>query len=196
MKDLIEAIIKDYIEILGVITSILFTLFSIKQKPIAWVFGIFSAIFYAIVFYQNTLYDEMGLQGYYFVISIYGWFHWLKGKKQDGSGKQLPVQQISFKLLMIVLIFGIAINLLLWFINKSDYPFMDSFITTVSIAATWLLARKFIESWIIWIVIDIIAVGFYAYIKLYPTTILFIVYSVLAFIGYFEWKKDYKKIAS
>jgi nicotinamide mononucleotide transporter len=185
-----------YIEILGVITSILFTIFSIKQKPVAWIFGFFSAIFYAIVFYQNRLFAEMYLQGYYLFISIYGWFYWLKGKKQDE--KQVSTQHVFLKLLMIVLIVDIAINLLLWGIlrqTSSEYPFMDSFITTVSIMATWLLARKFIESWILWIVIDMIAVGFYLYLKLYPTTILFIIYSILAIIGYFEWKKDYGKIS-
>jgi nicotinamide mononucleotide transporter len=197
IKDFIEVLIKDYIEIIGVITSILFTVFSIKQKPIAWIFGLFSAISYAVIFYQSKLYAEMALQGYYFMISIYGWFYWIKGK-QDEPGKQLPVQKVLFKLFTIVLIVDIAINLILWLIlrkTNSEFPFMDSFITSISIVATWLLARKFLESWILWIVIDIIAIGFYLYLKLYPTTILFIIYSILAIIGYFEWKKDYRKIS-
>lgn len=198
INECIAVLIKYYIEILGVIASVLFTIYSIKQKPVAWIFGLFSAIFYALVFYHSKLYAEMALQGYYFMISIYGWFYWLKGK-EDEAGKQLPVQKVLFKLFIIVAIVDIAINIILWLIlckTNSEYPFMDSFITTVSIVATWLLARKFIESWILWIVIDMIAVGFYLYIKLYPTAILFIVYSILAIVGYFEWNRDYKKIAS
>jgi nicotinamide mononucleotide transporter len=192
--------LKNYIELLGVITSVLFTILSIRQKPAAWIFGICSAVFYALVYFQNKLYASMALQGYYFVISIYGWFYWLKGVKKEDTGDPLPVQLTSFKFIAIIFLIGLTLNILLWYILRtytdSPYPVLDSLTTTVSIIATWMLARKYIENWILWIGVDIISIWLYFYIKLYPTAILFIIYTVLAIIGYIEWEKSYKKIKS
>jgi nicotinamide mononucleotide transporter len=188
---------SNYIELLGVITSILFTLLSIRQKPAAWIFGIFSAIFYAIVYFNTKLYASMALQSYYFAISIYGWFYWLKGSKTEQAQSELSVQKVNIKLITTVLMIGLPVNIVLWWLLRvcnDSYPVLDSLTTTLSIIATWMLARKYIENWLIWIVTDAISIGLYLYIKLFPTSILFIIYTVLAIIGYFEWKKDYKKI--
>ena len=190
-------VIKNYIELLGLITSVLFTVLSIRQKPAAWLFGILSAIFYAIVFYHAKLYASTALQGYYFAISIYGWYYWIKGSKGEGTGHDLAVKKISLKLAIIGLMCALPINVLLWWIlslMNDSYPVLDSLTTTISIIATWMLARKYMENWILWIVNDIISIGLYVYIKLYPTTVLFVIYTVLAIVGYIEWKKDYKTI--
>jgi nicotinamide mononucleotide transporter len=76
--------------------------------------------------------------------------------------------------------------------SNSDVPVIDSLTTSFSIVATWMLARKYIENWIIWIFVDFASVGLYIYKSLWPTVILFAIYTVMAFFGYFEWKKDLK----
>jgi nicotinamide mononucleotide transporter len=188
-------VIKNYIELLGLITSVLFTVLSIRQKPSAWLFGILSAIFYAIVFYHTKLYASTALQGYYFAISIYGWYYWLKSSNSKDSGNDLLIQKISLKTTSIVLICALPTNIVLWWILSffnDSYPVLDSFTTMISIVATWMLARKYLENWILWIVNDTISIGLYVYIQLYPTAILFVIYTVLAIIGYIKWTKDYK----
>jgi nicotinamide mononucleotide transporter len=137
----------------------------------------------------------MGLQVYYVFISIYGWYFWLRGKNTNNKSK-VPVQNISKQLLfrigaVTVLIYGFILFILINF-SDSDVPFMDSLTTSLSIIATWMLAKKYIEHWIIWIFVDIVSSGLYIYKNLWPTVVLFSVYTVMAFIGYVEWKKDLK----
>jgi nicotinamide mononucleotide transporter len=137
----------------------------------------------------------MGLQVYYVGISIYGWYYWLKGGKNSGnSQKQVPVKRTTGKifwasLLITILIFAAILFVLLNFTN-STVPYMDSLTTALSITATWMLAKKYIEHWLIWVFVDLFSAGLYAYKELWPTVILFLVYTVMAIFGYFEWKKD------
>ena len=137
----------------------------------------------------------MGLQVYYVGISIYGWYYWVKGGKKE-NGKTVPVRSANkklwLKLIGIAIIIYFAILIILLNFTDSDVPYMDSFTTALSIIATWMLAKKYIEQWLIWIFVDFISVGLYIYKGLWPTVILFIVYTAMAFVGYIEWKKDLK----
>jgi len=192
-------IFKNYIELLGVITSVLFTVLSIKQKPAAWIFGIFSAIFYGIFFYQTNLFAAMALQGYYLAISIYGWYYWHKSAKSQELDKALSVKRLTLNLVLIILIIALPFNLFFcWLLVhiKDNYPLLDSMTTTLSIIATWMLARKYLENWIVWIVTDSVYIGLFFYAKYAPTTVLFIIYTVLAIIGFIEWKKAPKAVKS
>jgi nicotinamide mononucleotide transporter len=192
-------ILENYIEVLGVITSVLFTVLSIKQKPAAWIFGIFSAIFYGIFFFQTKLFAAMALQGYYLAIGIYGWFYWLKGSKTQELDNALSLKKLTFNLGLIILMIALPVNLFFcWLLVylKDDYPMWDSVTTTLSIVATWMLARKYIENWIVWIVTDAIYIGLFFTAKHTPTTLLFIIYTVLAIIGFIEWKKVPKAVKS
>ncbi len=183
------------VELLGAILGLFYIFFSIRQHILTWPVGLLTSIFYVIIFFRSGFYADMGLQVYYVVISIYGWYFWLKGKRPDDSGK-IPVKTcrkiLWIKLTAItVLIFFVILFILKNFTN-STVPVMDSMTTALSITATWMLARKYIEHWIIWIFVDFVSAGLYIYKNLWPTVILFIVYTVMAFLGYFEWKKDLK----
>lgn len=110
--------------------------------------------------------------------------------------EHVPVTRSSIKLLLqvsaaAILIYGAIIFILLNY-TDSDVPVMDSLTTSLSIVATWMLAKKYIEHWLIWIFTDLVSAGLYVYKELWPTVILFIVYTVMAFIGYLEWKKSLK----
>jgi len=138
----------------------------------------------------------MGLQFYYAGISLYGWYYWLKGGKsaRNASGEKAPVQRMPKKLIpgsiaVTVVIFLIILLILLQF-TDSTVPFMDSMTTALSITATWMLAKKMIEHWLIWVFVDLVSAGLYAYKDLWPTVALFLVYTVMAMVGYSEWKKD------
>jgi nicotinamide mononucleotide transporter len=187
------------IEILGAVLGILYIFFSIRQHILTWPTGLLTSLFYIYVFYTSGFYADMGLQLYYVVVSIYGWYYWVRGGQKETGGPQekVPVKHTSrrgwFRIsLVTVAVYGLLLFILLRF-TDSTVPFMDAFTTALSITATWMLAKKYIEHWLIWIVTDMVSIGLYIYKGLWPTVILFIVYTVLAVSGYMEWKKDFEK---
>jgi len=188
-----EWLLSNKIELLGAILGLLYIIFSIRQNLFTWPTGILTSLFYIVVFYKSALYAAMGLQVYYVLISIYGWGLWLRGKNEN-SKSLLPVQLVKRKLwikiaVVSVIIYAVILFILLNF-SDSDVPFMDSLTTSLSIVATWMLAKKYIEHWLIWIFVDVVSSGLYIYKNLWPTVGLFIVYTIMAFIGFIEWKKD------
>ena len=189
---MISWITDHYVEILGVISSLLYLLFSIKQNILLWPTGMISALLYMIVFFHSKFYADMGLNVYYLFISIYGWVLWSK-KESQGAGGGLEVSRISLKqgsiLFLITGFFFAGIGLVLDRFTDSPLPYWDAFTTALSFTATWMLARKIIEHWIIWVIVDVVSMGLYLYRGLYPTLLLFAVYTVMAVIGYIQWKK-------
>ena len=187
---MISWISENYIEILGVLSSLLFLLFSIRQNILLWPLGMLSAILYMWVFYQSKFYADMGLNAYYFIISIYGWLNWWSGKSGTGG---LKVSSIKLKtgaiLALITLIAFAGIGFILDRYTDSPIPYWDAFTTAMSFTATWMLARKIIEHWILWVIIDVISMGLYLYRGLYPTLFLFAIYTIMAVIGYRQWKR-------
>lgn len=179
-------------EVLGAILGILYILFSIRQHILTWPTGLLTSVLYVLVFFKARLYADMGLQLYYVVISIYGWYFWLKGRKPDAMGK-VPVRVSSKKLRYKLILISIALYAVILVILKnftdSDVPHMDSMTTALSIVATWMLARKYIGHWLIWIFVDTFSAGLYIYKGLWATVFLFLVYTFMAIFGYFEWKK-------
>lgn len=184
----------NYIEILATIAGLIYLLYSVKENKLLWLFGLITSLLYIYVFFEAKIYADMGINVYYVIISIYGWIHWSK-TSAAGTAK-LAVQSVNLKLaiwlsLITVLLFTFIAFVLTKF-TDSDIALWDAFTTAASITATWMLARKILEHWLIWIVVDTISVGLYIYKGLYPTVILFIVYSSLAVLGYIEWKKTWK----
>ncbi len=149
---------------------------------------------YIYIYIEARLYADMSLQVYYLVISFYGWYMWLFGSKENEHRSELHVSSSSRRLLLflgiitVFLFFGIAWFLVLF--TNSDLPYWDSFTTSLSFVATWMLARKKIENWLIWIAVDAVSVGIYVYKDLYPTAVLFLFLTLLAIVGYKKWKQD------
>lgn len=184
------------IEILGAILGLLYIFFSIRQHILTWPTGLFASLLYTAVFFQSGFYADMGLQVYYIAISIYGWYYWLKGEAKNDKNDTVPVTKVSKELWVKLLIATIIIYEIILFIlirfTDSTVPIMDSLTTALSITATWMLAKKYIEHWLIWVFVDLVSAGLYIYKGLWPTVILFVVYTVMAVLGYIEWKKDLK----
>ena len=195
IQSLTEWLLSNKIELLGAILGILYIVFSIRQNILTWPTGLITSLLYIVVFFKSGLYATMGLQVYYVFISIYGWYFWLKGKNTDNKS-QLPVQLVKRKLWIKIAAISILIYAIIFFIlikySDSEVPYLDSLTTSLSIVATWMLAKKYIEQWIIWIFVDLVSSGLYIYKNLWPTVVLFIIYTIMAFLGYIEWKKDLK----
>lgn len=186
-----------FVEILGVVFSLLYLLFSIRQNILLWPAGMISAILYMVVFFHSKFYADMGLNVYYFFISIYGWIVWSRGK--SGSGEGLQITRIALKQgLILALITALAfagIGIILDHFTDSPVPYWDAFTTALSFTATWMLARKILEHWILWLIIDVVSMALYLYRGLYPTLLLFGVYSIMAVVGFIQWRRTIQKIA-
>jgi nicotinamide mononucleotide transporter len=183
----------NYVELLGAILGILYVFFSIKQSILTWPVGLLTSILYVWVFFVSKLYADMGLQVYYVFISIYGWFEWLRGS-QISDKEPVKVSRITPKLAFVLSAVSVILFFIIWFILKnytdSSVPVADSLATSCSIVATWMLARKILEHWLVWIFVDAFSIGLFWYKDLHPTILLFAVYTVMAFVGYLEWRKE------
>jgi nicotinamide mononucleotide transporter len=185
-----------FIEIMGAVTGLIYLYFSIRQNILLWPWGIITSLLYVYVFFQAKFYADMSIQVYYLGISAYGWYFWQTGRKADGN--QLPIVRTKggayVGFVGIIAALTILVGYGLDTYTDSPLPYWDAFTAGGSIVATWMLARKFLEHWLFWIVIDLVSLGTYWYKELYPTVFLFAVYTVMAGIGYYQWRKEWLKI--
>jgi nicotinamide mononucleotide transporter len=204
---------NNYIEVFGALTGIVYVFLEIRQNIWLWPVGIITSAVYIWIFFTGKLYADMSLQGYYLIISILGWLWWLRGTEHRaqssgqfpslegagvGSKKEgaLQVTRLVSKTgMMLLFVFGILYALMFLTLSNftdSPVPEWDSFITSLSIVATWMLARKIYEHWYLWIVVNFAASVLFFSRGLYPTLILYIVYCIMSFAGLKEWKKTIK----
>ena len=192
MEVVIAYLQANWIELAGSVLSIIYLYLSIKQRVSLWIFGFLCSLLYVVVFFQSKFYADMSLQFYYLGVSAFGWISWKAGKPENR--KELPVKRTTPLSGAIILVIALVLYFLYYFIlseyTDSPLPKADAFTTALSIVATWMLARKMIEHWWLWIIVDSVSAGLYFYRALYPTAILFVIYTIMAIIGYRQWKKS------
>lgn len=193
--DILQYIVQHSVEILGTILCLVYLYLSIKERIGLWIFGFLSSALYIIVFFESKFYADMSLQVYYLAVSVYGWLMWKRKTGNSDSSDKLQVSFLSTRQMIQYLASVIAVYFIYYLILKyatdSTIPIMDSLVGALSVVATWMLTRKKIENWLLWILADAVATGLFAYKQLYPTAILYLIYTVMAFVGYYEWKKNY-----
>ncbi len=196
MNEVLLWLSANKVEFFATILSLIYLYFSIKQKTVSWFFGIFGASLYAYVFFDSQLYALMSLQFYYVSISVYGLYNWyIKNKETDNNfkisfafkNKKIVRNLLNFSILIYIFIFFLLSKFSKESINELIY--LESFVTSLSIISVWMLTRKMIETWIMWIIIDTVSIGLYFYKELYFTTFLFVVYTIASIIAYIKWKK-------
>ncbi|MEF9931691.1 MAG: nicotinamide riboside transporter PnuC [Bacteroidales bacterium] len=184
-----------YIEYFGFLSGLLYLIFEIKQVKLMWLVGVLSAIAYIIVFAESSLFAAMGLQVYYLIISVYGWFEWKRGKKELENESNISIfyRNPSKKVIAVSFAAFILIFILLLTILKNltgdPMPVADAIATSLSIVATYWLSKSYRAQWLIWVVVNIITVGLCLTQSLYVTSILYVIYAVSAVYGYFHWGK-------
>jgi len=182
-------------ELLGVLAGLAYLFFAVRQNIWLWLMGILSAFFFILVFFRAGIYANMALQGYYLGMSVYGWIHWHRGRKSDcGDSKQdIPVAHLGRRHAVILCLISAALSVPVYFflvrITDSVIPVIDTITATLSITATWMLARKILEHWILWVGIDSVSVGMYMSRSLYATSVLYLIYTIMAIVGYVEWRR-------
>ena len=195
MEIILKWLSGHYIELLGAILGFAYIFFSIRQNILTWPVGLLTSALYTWVFFDSKLYADMGLQIYYVVISIYGWYEWVRGKPtSSNSNEMLKISRITMSLGRILALASLVIFMVMWYVLRnytdSPVPFADSLATSLSIVATWMLARKILEHWLVWIFVDAFSIGLFCYKGLHPTVILFVVYTFMAVVGFIEWRKE------
>lgn len=193
MDFVIDWLLKNWIETIAAVLGLIGIFLQIKQNHWYWLSAIIMVLMYIFVFYKAKFYADMSFQFYYLVISCYGWFLWLT-KKSGKAEKKIHTSKLSLNQWLYSLlasgVFFVVIYLILKRFTDSDVALGDAFTTSLSFVATLLLARKILENWLFWIVVDVVSTGLYLYKGLYPTAILFTVLSGLAVYGYLNWKKS------
>lgn len=183
------------LEILGFVTGAIYVYLNTRQNVISWFFGIVNALLYAAVFWQVRLYADTGLQGYYFFTSIYGWWMWKFG---GANHEELKVSLTPKKLYPVFAAIFVVGSILWGFLlakfTNASFTYLDSALTIASLIGQWMLARKYLENWIIWILADACYVVLYFYKALNLTAFLYFVFLILAMIGYVRWRRDVLRV--
>ncbi len=178
------------VEVLGFISGGWCVWLTVKENIWNWPIGIANSAFFGILFFQSRLFADMGLQVVYIVLGFLGWYWWLYGGKDKTELKVSSVNKISIVILSLITIFSTyGLTIYLRSVNDTA-PFWDSFTTVLSLVAQYLLTKKFIENWYVWITADIIYIGLYFYKGLYLTSVLYIIFMCMCFAGLLQWKKS------
>ncbi len=179
------------VELVGVVFGILYVWLAIRESVWCWPAGLANALLFLVVFSHARLYGSAALQGLYLWLSIYGWHQWLRGG--EGQGRLAVARSPARSALAL----GAAAFLAtagfwgyLRFRTDAALPLPDAATTAFSLAAQWMTTRKWIESWLVWIAVDVVYVVMYLSQRLYLTAALYLVFLVMAGLGYREWHRS------
>lgn len=177
-------------EVFGFLTGAACVALLVRQNIWNWPLGIANNLVFILLFYRTGLYADVGLQAFYVAISIYGWWSWLHGGRDHGA---LTVSRIPpLPAVLLVLAVAATTAALAWLLRhftNSTVPVLDSLITALSLAAQFMMTRKWLENWLVWIAANCISVGLLIYKGLYVTSGLYMVYQVLCVLGWVAWRR-------
>ena len=178
------------LELFGAITGALNVWLVTRERVSAWPLGIVNAVVYTIVFARAGLYSDTGLQVAYALLSVYGWWHWT----QHGTQAPLAIGRVTTATSQRLLLIGIAIWVLLASITSripgSALPWLDAALVAGSVVAQWMMTRKLLEHWIVWIVLDVVYVGVFISRGLRLTALLYALFLLLAVLGLVQWTRS------
>ena len=189
------------LEIFGAILGLIYIYLEFRASIHLWTVGAIMPVVYAIVYFQAELYAQGCIQLYYVAAALYGWGKWRnwKKRKQEGDPDEIPISrlnEIGFqRCLYLAAFLSLPIFGVLKYFNESNVAYFDALIASFSIVAMLMLAMKVAEQWIMWFIVDVACVILYLYLslntdtQLFATAALYALYSILALVGYFKWKK-------
>lgn len=182
---------EQLLEILGTIVGLIYLWLEYKASIYLWVASVIMPAIYLVVFYDAGLYADTAINIYYLIIAIYGFWAWRRGK--DSSAPVLKISHITARqgvaMVALYAVLQIVISLALIHLTDSDVAWFNGLTSALSIVGMWMLARKYIEQWIVWGVVDILSAGLYLHKGLYFTAVLYILYAIIALFGYRKWQK-------
>jgi nicotinamide mononucleotide transporter len=179
------------LELVAVVLALIYVVLASHQNIFCWLAGLASVAIYTYICYHSRLYLETILQVFYLFISLYGWYQWVYGAADK---KELRVSSYPAKKLTLIILSGSVLSLVAGYFfdvyTTAALPYLDAFVTVFSMITTWMTAKKVLQSWIFWIVIDLAAMILYSKRGLYLSGVLYFVYVLICFYGYRQWKKS------
>ena len=182
----------EWLELAGTVAGVVYLWLEYRASAWLWVASIAMPAIYLAVYYDAGLYADFGISVYYIVASVYGLVCWLRGSARSEADDFRITHMPRMSYLSVSAAFAIVfvgIGLILSWLTDSTVPWADAFTTALSIVAMWMLARKYVEQWLVWMVVDIASVGLYMYKGLWFTAGLYVAYAVIAVMGYRKWKR-------
>ncbi len=178
---------QSWLEIVAVITAVLYLVLAVKESRWCWVYGFISTAIYIFLFYDVSLLSESLLNVYYLIMAVYGWVQWNK----KGLFTQVKIHKLLMlthvKILIASAVLTPAIG---YFMHKLDasFPYLDAFVAILAVVATLMTTKKIFENWYYWLVVDSISIYLFWQKGMILTAFLFVIYIVLIFVGIRHWK--------
>jgi len=178
-----------WLECVACVLGIVMVMANWRVNPVAWPLAIISSLLYALLFADSKLYGGAGLQIFFVVMAFWGWWQWLRGRGDDGQALRVRTLEPRFRWLAL-LATGAAwpsLGLLLDHMTDSDVPYLDALPTVASITGQILLGRKLVENWPVWVAVNVVSVALFAHKGLWLTVGLYVVFALLALVGWKAW---------
>ena len=179
------------LQIIGTTLGLIYLWLEYKANIWVWIIGAIMPLVHGVLYLTNGIYADAAMQLYYVAAGIYGLMVWRRAPKRqdDGKIKHTPTRYIV-PLVAVYLALHVLLYVILTEFTDSRVPLFDSMSTALSIVAMWMLSRKLVEQWLVWLVVDMISVGLYLYKGIPLTAGLYTIYCILAIAGYLRWRKQ------
>ena len=180
-----------WLELLAFVLSIAMVLANLRVNVVGWPLAIAASLLYALLFADSKLYGEASLQIFFVVVSVWGWWQWLRGLGGDGEAlrvHRLPMRERWLALTATLLAWP-ALAMLLARGTDSDVPWLDALPTVASVTGQLMLGRKLVETWPVWLGVNVFSVGLFAYKGLWLTALLYALFAGLSVAGWRAWRR-------
>ena len=182
-------------EALAVGLGVAYLLLAVREKIACWYAAFLSTAISVYVFWDVSLVMESALNVYYMAMAVYGWYQWTHGGS-NGDNHELAIRAMSGRqhalVIAVIATLTLGSGYLLTVNSEAAWPYVDSFTTWASVITTYLVARKYLQNWLYWIVIDAVSIPLYIDRELHLTALLFVIYIVIAVFGYRSWLQHYR----
>lgn len=183
--------LKLILQIVGVALGLTYLYLEYKANIWLWVIGLIMPVVHGTLYYRSGLYADFSMQLYYIAAGVYGLFAWSRKPK---SNQQLKITFTPIRIVPIIIAMYAVTHVVIYWVlvqfTDSTVPFWDSLSTALCIVAYWMLSRKYVEQWLVWLLVDVITAGLYIYKDIPITASLYALYSALAIAGYMRWRKE------
>lgn len=180
-----------WLEIAAFVLSLAMVVCNMRVNPLGWPLAMASSLLYALLFSNSKLYGEAGLQIFFVAMAVWGWWQWLRHAERGAV--PLPVRAMPTRLRWMALGVTVAawpmLALLLARVTDSDVPWMDALPTVASITGTWLLGRKWIENWLVWLGVNVFSLALFSHKGLWLTVLLYALFATLSVAGWRAWQR-------
>jgi nicotinamide mononucleotide transporter len=187
-----------WLELVAMLLSLAYVLLAARSSLWCWPAAFISTALYTVIFYDVLLLMDSALNAYYLIMAVYGYWQWSK-QTEDNQHNLVVLKIVSWDLhwhiksCLALTIAAAALGYVMANFTAADFPYLDTFTTVFAIFATYLVANKVLENWLYWIVIDLVSIYLYIEKGLIPTTVLFVIFVIIAGYGYAKWLTLYKK---